>query len=309
MSDRQKRNLRGAALAFAGIAAVLVILAAQRQVVAQDAATISSDPSAAANQSVGDYWTPERMASATPKELFVDLPGIPQAAGSVQQLESGAAPGLVPGFDPADAASQLANRVFNTLIPAQPMTSPPFVPPGFPDDFGNYSPFQRYTHFGNYFTYPVSTVGKMFFVIPGQGNFVCSGSVIARNTIATAGHCVYSPGIGFHTNLVFCPSYTPGGCIRGIWDWTGYAATSGAWAFQGAPERDYARFVTAGARPGTNGGALIGNITGRLGRAFNWPTRQAEFAWGYPAASPFPGYHIITVTSTEWYNFDFTVMM
>ena len=32
------------------------------------------------------------------------------------------------------------------------------------------------------------------------------------------------------------------------------------------------------------------------------PTRQAEFAWGYPAGAPFNGNLIQTVTSTEWYQ-------
>jgi V8-like Glu-specific endopeptidase len=73
---------------------------------------------------------------------------------------------------------------------------------------------------------PYKTTGKLFFVIPGQGNFQCSASVIAKRLIITAAHCMYSDGVGFHTNWLFIPGYDgtkPVGPQRspfGEWTWS-----------------------------------------------------------------------------------------
>jgi V8-like Glu-specific endopeptidase len=58
---------------------------------------------------------------------------------------------------------------------------------------------------------PYRTTGKMFFTIPGQGNFVCSASTIDDRVVLTAAHCLYTPAAGpdpgFHTNITFVPGY------------------------------------------------------------------------------------------------------
>jgi hypothetical protein len=251
------------------------------------------------------------MTSATGLEYLVDR-SFTNSPSSLQAMPAGARPGFVEGYDPGAGLRNFAGMVARA-IPFSPMVSPPFTPPGTPTDYGNYAPFQRYTHFGNYFTYPISTVGKLFIDTDGDGvfNAQCSASVVNRNTIATAAHCLHTggPSGGFFADWAFCPGYTPGGCVRGTWDWT-FGAVSVSWVTTagGNPDRDYACLVTN--QPAGLG--ALGDLTGWLGRAFNWPTRQAEFAWGYPvgpvsgtANFPFPGYHIITVTSTEWYQNDF----
>jgi hypothetical protein len=50
---------------------------------------------------------------------------------------------------------------------------------------GPYGPFQRWSEHDPITAYPKSTVGKLFFSLPA-GNFVCSASVINRNTLITA---------------------------------------------------------------------------------------------------------------------------
>ncbi|MEE2775703.1 MAG: hypothetical protein VYE73_02940 [Acidobacteriota bacterium] len=65
---------------------------------------------------------------------------------------------------------------------------------------------------------------------------------------------------------------------------------------------DYACLATGST--GTVVNSSIGTFTGVAGRAFNFPAAQAIHTWGYPAAPPFPGFHIITATSTEWYEVD-----
>lgn len=308
-STRIRRNL-ARALGFAAVGAAVFILQSQAALNAQrqrglDNARNGVEMSTGRAETIEElraFWSPERMASAKPMEKFVDASEGRQVSGT-QAMPVGAAAGVVNGYDPTRARAKALAGLMSTII-AQPMVSPPFAPPANPTDYNDYAPFQRYTHFGSYFTYPISTIGVLYFVVPGQGLFRCSASAIARNTIATAGHCVYSPGVGFHNSFIFCPSYvgpgTPPGpeCLRGDWGWTGAAATSTAWTL-GQIDRDYACVVT---NAGNLGQGPLGDTTGWLGRAFNWATRQAEFAWGYPAGAPFNGNLIQTVTSTEWYQ-------
>lgn len=69
------------------------------------------------------------------------------------------------------------------------------------------------------------TVGKLYFTVPGQGNFQCSASVIRKRVIVTAAHCMYSDGVGYHTNWIFIPAFD--GSLPtlaaqrplGTWDW------------------------------------------------------------------------------------------
>lgn len=294
-----KRNLwRTAGFWLAGLCGVALWPASQASVDAQGRgraqgpATVQAD---AASLQLQQYWTAEAMAQAIPRDLgIVDVWQGSAPATGVQNL--GNAPsGLAPGYDPTAPLAAFAKAV--AAGPIQRMTSPPFSPPANPTDYGNYAPFQRWTHFGRYTTYPISTVGKLFFSLGGL-NYVCSASVVNRNTIATAGHCVSGGAGNFATNFVFCPSYNPSGCVNGSFGWA-FAATTNQWHFSGNIDRDFACIVTN--KPG---GVNIGDQTGWTGRAWNWATRQATFALGYPQASPFPGVHIITATSTEWYQID-----
>ncbi len=88
------------------------------------------------------------------------------------------------------------------------------------------------------------------------------------------------------------PSYSPSGVNPswGCWGWV-YESTSLQWFSSGATDRDYACVVTA--PTGTIVANNIGNVTGWTGRAWNLPSRQATFVWGYPAASLFPGNSLI----------------
>jgi len=175
---------------------------------------------------------------------------------------------------------------------------------------GPYAPFQRWTWFGRYLTYPTATIGKLFFSLNGS-NFVCSATTINRSTVITAGHC-NSDGAGtVATNRLFCPSYNKGGpsgsgaanTTAGCWSVIG-SMTATPWHSGGDPDYDYACLITN--TTGTVVSDKIGNFTGWLGRAWNLSSSQAEMAFGYPAAAPFLGYHIITVASSEWYTSNFT---
>lgn len=54
---------------------------------------------------------------------------------------------------------------------------------------------------------PYKAVGKLYFTIPGSGDFQCSASTIANRLIATAAHCMYGSGVGFYTNWAFIPGF------------------------------------------------------------------------------------------------------
>jgi hypothetical protein len=236
-----------------------------------------------------------------------------EAGGPLIASSLGFAPGWAPGHAPQpDSHLQFEVTPDSALrglltADAEPQTSPPFSPPSSPTDFGNYAPFQRFTWGGSLTQYHVSTLGKLFFTQRGQ-DFVCSASVINRNTIATAGHSVHdgsNSDAGWSSNLLFCPSCSPSGVdrSRGCWGWD-FESTSCQWFSSGATDRDYACVVTA--PTGTIVANNVGNVTGWTGRAWNWPSRQATFTWGYPATSPFPGNSLIVDVSTEWYKVDMT---
>lgn len=296
-----KRNWRAVAW-VAAVCGIALMPSARTEVDAQGRSRGPSPASTkadAASLQMGQYWTAEMMDQAIPMERTVEAWTGSAPASAVQNLGGGAAPGLAPGYDPDRALASFAAVV--QRAPIQLMTSPPFAPPANPTDYGNYAPFQRWNQFGKYTTFPISTVGKLFFTQNGL-NYVCSASIVNANTIATAGHCVHAgnnSAAGWSSNFVFCPSHNASGCVNGSWGWV-YAATSGQWYQSGLPDRDYACIST-----NQPGGVQVGVSRGWTGRAWNFPTRQLEFALGYPQAAPFNGQQIQSTVSTEWYEQNF----
>lgn len=270
------------------------------------------------------YWSAERMAAATPMPM-------PEAVDNDEMNPSALAPqtplgnpGFAPGWDPKSGLEPPDPLTRYEITPGDPAfdwywrehdgrlkaASPEAFgsPPANPVDYPGYGKFARWTWYGNYLTWPTSTIGRLFFTKPGVGDFVCSATVIHRSTIATAGHCVSSVISGtptWHTNRLFCPSYYKAGGSggphpsRGCWSGV-VAATTNQWHSSGNVDRDYACVVLA--TSGTVHANKVGNVTGWVGRAWNWGGTDATLAWGYPAESPFAGYHIITVAANEWYS-------
>ncbi|MDH3694328.1 MAG: hypothetical protein OER96_07140 [Gammaproteobacteria bacterium] len=280
---------------------------------AQDVISTTTNVQTAAE--IATYWTPERMQNAEP----VPLPEVvqPSSSSSVSSsaLPAGAKPSYAPGWAPGSGPQPSADlrieidkgHALYDVATGLVDTQDGAVPTN-PADPLAYAPFQRWTWFGRYLTYPTSTIGKLFFTLNG-GNFVCSASVIQKNTLATAGHCVSDGAGNFATNFLFCPSYNKGGPsgsgapnpATGCWAFTS-ATVPSAWFFSAEIDRDYACIVTA--TTGDTVADSVGNVTGWTGRAANWAPRQATIAWGYPQGAPFLGYHIITTASSEWYSVD-----
>jgi len=147
--------------------------------------------------------------------------------------------------------------------------------------------FTRYRLFPNtdaeYRTYPYRTVGKLFFNI-GTEPFVCSASVVTSfnfSVVWTAGHCVYTPGTGFHNNFLFAPAFRRVGVtpVSPFGDWTTRnVLVLGAWA-SGLLEYDHGVLVM-NRSPTT--GLTIGETVGMLGFMANAPREQHWHLHGYP---------------------------
>lgn len=76
---------------------------------------------------------------------------------------------------------------------------------------------------------PYKAVGKLFFTVPGSGDFQCSASIIGKRLIVTAAHCMYGSnglgGVGYFTNWQFIPGYDGSAATPaaqrpyGTWNW------------------------------------------------------------------------------------------
>ena len=271
----------------------------------------------AAAEATRAYWTPARLAAAKPMPVPVVVLDASAAAEAVSAQEEAtpalALPGFAPGWRPGTAAHREVKYYIpegHPMYPTSASADDGFLPqhgpaPANPRN-GPYGPFQRYTEFDPITNYPQSTHGKYFFTLPGRGNFVCSATVINRSTVITAGHCnaVGGSRTGIATNRLFCPSYRNGvNAARGCWPVVN-SKTSAGWLVNGDPDYDYACLIM---RPtGTVVANKIGNVTGWLGRAWNFAPSQAERTFGYPQEAPFAGGRLMTTQSTEWYSHQFT---
>lgn len=256
------------------------------------------------------YWTPERMSAARPKPTpVVDSTTRVSVQSAVANRPADAYPTMIPGWNPTSGQPQPTLQSMKVFTPGTPGyerlmgAAAPMAfgsAPSNPIDYANYGRFQRWTWYGRYLTYPTSTIAKMFFTQNG-GGFVCSATVVNRNTVLTAGHCVSDGAGNFSTNMLFCPSYNENGVnpVTGCWA-GGAISTTTDWHTASDFDRDYACVVTN--PTGTVVANNIGNVTGWAGITTNWPRNQQVFSTGYPAASPFPGHHIIFTAAVEWYS-------
>lgn len=270
---------------------------------------------------IKEYWTPEKMHTAQP----MPIPEIPfdehtlelsthDTAGPVLDKETGkpALPGFAPGWRPGQAKQPekdekviitpdhpyYAAATGETALLAEPQHG---AAPSNPLT-GPYGPFQRWTVFDSITTYPKSTHGRLFFSF-GSSNFSCSATVINRSTLITAGHCNHDGNQTWATNRLFCPNWRNGQhSTRGCWPVIA-SKTSAGWRNNGDPDYDYACLITS--TTGTKIANSVGNVTGWMGRAWNFSHRQQEQTFGYPAGAPFNGSRLMTTASPEWYSYHF----
>ncbi|GAC1453856.1 MAG: hypothetical protein NVS4B1_09220 [Ktedonobacteraceae bacterium] len=136
-------------------------------------------------------------------------------------------------------------------------------------------------------TYPLSTVGKVFFTTATGQDSMCSGTaVISHNhsVVDTAGHCLYMYG-GWSRNVIFCPLYDNGNSPYDCWAARDLEVPSD-WI--NAKPNDYHHdFGIAIVTPNSQGN--LTDVVGGVGWAYNQPVNQPFYAYGYPARYPFDG--------------------
>ncbi|MFJ2873062.1 peptidase [Streptomyces sp. NPDC087298] len=116
------------------------------------------------------------------------------------------------------------------------------------------------------------TVGRLYFTIPGKGDYICSGNVVTsnnRSVVATARHCGFGEG---GTNYRFAPNYNKGNAPHGWWGWR-----SAGWVTGGGQENDNAFLVLD-----TPDGRHVQDVVGSTGLGFNWSSNYAHII-GLPA--------------------------
>ena len=243
---------------------------------------VISSPALKHHQALLEYWTPERLKNAKPMTLDIEKEATSFDPSLLEQEQAGE-PFSVP---PAKPAGNLPHKK-SSQLPTEEMETQ-----SLPEPFKGTYPFvyTSYRLFPNhpqmYRRYPMQVIGKVFFTIPGEGDYVCSGSVVntsSDSSVWTAGHCVYSPGIGWHTNFVFAPSRFEGTNTYSLWSALSLVTLTG-WT-NGMLEYDM-----GGAHMDNIGPYVIEDL-GALGFWANTARQQHWHAIGYPAETPFDGEH------------------
>lgn len=136
-------------------------------------------------------------------------------------------------------------------------------------------------------SYPLSTVGRIFFTNANGQNSSCSGTAVDssnRSVVDTAGHCLYWNG-GWSQNLIFCPLYDSGTTPYGCWAARDLEVPA-SW-IDARPNDLHHDFGMAIVAPNSQGS--LTDVVGGAGWAYNQPVNATFYAYGYPAAPPYDG--------------------
>lgn len=202
------------------------------------------------------YWTPRRMAAATPQN---------------------------PATEPTASASQLKTVTSTVCVPLSTATGAPAVAAA---ARGGAAPN------GTFGGYPAE--GKLFITNLAGAKGTCTGSVVNgtnqpnnASLVLTAAHCILGSRNGheyINTSAIFAPKYARGKSPYGRWTATGYAWTSDWMKCANPnkcathPEYDYLILVMAKLN-----GQHLGSVTGQNGWEIN-PARTVDGVRlvGYP---------------------------
>lgn len=154
-------------------------------------------------------------------------------------------------------------------------------------------------------TYPVRTVGKLYFT-DGAAHYACTASMIKPGVVVTAGHCVHSGNglsSGWFKGFEFVPGYRRLGAKvsmpYGSWtNWVAVTTTPDWYAGAGSVPNvgDFALIVFA---PNSEG-YRIGDYTGWLGWGMDLNIGRHITALGYPGNLDSAGHlHRIDAMATD----------
>src|SRR5438093_5061389 len=202
----------------------------------QALAQLSNDTAVSATLPAADasFWTEARIQSVLP----MPMPKTRRSAASPAAVTGASGPRVIansggPGAVPIETTG-------NTL---EPLAAEPLFGT-FPFSYTRYRLFPDTQ--AEYNLFPNRLVGELLFRIPGLGLFVCSAAIInsANNSVVwTAGYCVFSPGIGFHTNFLFMPGLRNGVNTPPAGSWTAKAVFTLAGWQNGFLEFDHGALV------------------------------------------------------------------
>jgi V8-like Glu-specific endopeptidase len=173
MTRQRNHSITKAALALALAAVGSGVLAGTALAGTQSVVSHSSAGSPAKVQRIKQYWTPQRMRSATPMNLK-------------------ASPGEVARTSPGTRAASTRGPSV-TIPPTRGQSS---------------RPTRTATEIPDPTQYPYRTQGKLFFTWKG-GGYVCSATVVntpTKRVIFSAGHCAVDQGV-WSKNVAFVPGY------------------------------------------------------------------------------------------------------
>jgi hypothetical protein len=255
--------------------------AASGAVLANPAAATAPTAAAAA---VRAFWTPERMAAATPMRKVMTMPFTPSSAVAAPTGPTARVPGAAPTVPYDETWGQQLytatpdNEVAPTAIGTSDLKYPYTIDRLYPCA-GADCPTKPSSFSNSWVFYPNELVGHLYFV-EGTAPFVCSASVIRVGVIATAGHCVSDGKGNFFDKWMFVPAEFSGFAPFGTWAWAKVVVT-GPW-FNGngvVPNtQDDALIVLA---PNA-AGQRIGDIVGFAGFEYNAPLPTHVSQLGYP---------------------------
>jgi hypothetical protein len=275
MTSRVRYHLSTLYIAAGLVAIVGLMPSAAPAQSASDAVVFSIEGLQAGN--VQSYWTDTRMRQASP----LSLPTLTRIATDLEAAAPPTGPTIVgESGGPGEAPQQ---RILEQAVESvtEPLAGP------YPFSYARFRLFPDQGLLGLrqilYKQFPYRLIGKLFFTIPGQGDFVCSGASINstnKSVVWTTGHCLYTPGVGNHTNIVFVPARRAGANPYGTWPGLGGVTTHG-WATSGLREFDLGALVVT---LGGTSNLKIGDAIGFFGFVANTSRQQHWNIHGYPQA-------------------------
>lgn len=248
--------------------------------------------------SVLKYWTQDKMAKAISFDTLVkDVKQFQQTASTVikhnptvanLKLPTRQLP-AIPNMSPQDLQDLLKQLAQLAQQASSGRSDSPFA-----SALNSFSLLNT-TRPALAYSYPLSTVGKVFFSDGGH-NYVCSGAAVNtenKSVVDTAGHCIYDNG-HWMSNWIFCPMYYSGSAPYGCWT-ANYLEVDGTWAnsgtitssgeFEGDFAHDYGMAVM---HPSARYGYLTDSVGG-LGYLYDANSAEQFYAYGYPAETPYNG--------------------
>ncbi len=277
-------------LSVAALVAVGLGGAAARAQMGSKGAVVS-DPNAVvvyeivAAQEAETFWTTERLAAAKPLPLPLRTPNARSALATVDPPigPGGAFPSAGPSLRPTvlglDQVLNVATAEYPDFVAAEALD----IAPQAADGYAYPAPFTRYPVNSNWQMhryFPFTAIGKLFFRIPGEpGLWTCSGAVGHQRVVWTAGHCVYTHGRGWHTNMLFIPAYKNYGDLREPF---GRFTVTAMVTLVGWRQSENSAYDIAIVRVADKDGKRLFEYTGHLGFQYNQPAERHFHVFGYP---------------------------